>query len=258
MAFQGDPWPKRAVQAVLRPLGYKLVQLKAYEARTGQVRSANTGQAKVFCIGFNKTATTTVEAVLRAAGLRMPKQLDQEQLLAAVPDTGDYALLKAFCDDYDAFQDLPFSQGDLYLACDVLYPDARFVLTTRDPDAWADSYIQFYTKELGLDASQPLTEDSVAGKSLYLQPGYIHAVWRRLLVEEQAGQPVIRWDLALDRDFLIDRYQSRNAAIRAHFRDRPQSLLELDLATEPDTGRLLQFLGITDMAPGPYPRTNAR
>jgi hypothetical protein len=33
---------------------------------------------KLFCIGYNKTGTTTLEAVLRAYGYQMPNQQKQE------------------------------------------------------------------------------------------------------------------------------------------------------------------------------------
>ncbi|MCR9127556.1 MAG: hypothetical protein NXH82_15740 [Rhodobacteraceae bacterium] len=257
MAFHGDPLPKRAIQAMLRPLGLKVVRTAAYEAIDAVPRRSATSFDKLFCIGFNKTATTTLEEVLRGLGLRMPKQLDQEQFLADVIDRGAYAKLAAFCAEYDAFQDLPFSQGAFYIACDALFPGSKFILTLRDPQAWADSYIRYYKREFGLEDAQHFDETTFRDKTLYLERGYVHRVLRLLLLETGSGQPVTRWDMAFDRDFLIERYLRRNAEVQAYFARRPDDFLALDPGTEPDTGRLLRFLGIEDVAPQPFPRANA-
>lgn len=257
MTYQGEPLPKRVMQGALGALGYKLVRLKAYERQMNLRPARKTSYNKLFCIGFNKTATTSLEEVLRRSGLRLPKQLEQERLLAPVIESDCYERLRGFIADYDAFQDLPFSMFNTYILCDALFPGSKFILTSRDPDTWVDSYIRHYRTAFGLQGDETLTEDSFHGKVQYLERGYVHRVMRRLLIESHAGQPVVRWDLAFDRDFLIDIYQRRNAEIRSYFKQRPGDLMELDLSAESDTGRLLGFLGIDDQPPGAYPRLNA-
>lgn len=256
MAFTRDPLPKRVLQQAFGALGYKLVQLKAYERRTQAETERETAFNKLFCIGFNKTATTTLELVLRNSGLRMPKQLDQETYLAPVIEAKGYDKLRAFAEDYDALQDLPFSQNNSYVACDALFPGSKFILTVRDPQGWVESYIRYYKREFGLEDESTFSEASFLGKTQYLHLNYVHSLLRRMLVEEQMGQPVVRWDLAFDRDFLISVYQRRNAEIRSYFEQRKDDFLELDPSLEKDTGRLLTFLDIKDVAAGPYPRTN--
>ena len=85
MAYQGDSLIKKVLQTPFKAIGYKIVRLKPYEELSTPSR-AETGFTKLFCIGFNKTATTTVEAVLREHGFRLPKQVDQEVLLRPVLD----------------------------------------------------------------------------------------------------------------------------------------------------------------------------
>ncbi|MEM6891641.1 MAG: sulfotransferase, partial [Pseudomonadota bacterium] len=241
--FTGDGLPKRAIQAALKPLGYKMVQLEAYQRRQQKITRPTGFDTKIFGIGFNKTATTTLGYVMRDAGLRMPKQLDQEIFLDDVIHRGDWQKLRDFCSTYDAFQDLPFSQNDVYIGCDALFPGARFILTERDPIAWADSFVRYYRKSFDLETVEKTDEKTFLGKSLYLKSGYAHRVMRRLLQESFAGETRVRWDLAFDKDFLIDRYQRRDAAVKAYFAQRPNDLLVLDLCEESDTGRLLRFLG---------------
>lgn len=256
MVFKGDPLFKRVIQAGLKPLGYKIVQAKAYDARMGRNHSVNRPFNKLFCIGFNKTGTTSLERVLLDWGMRIPKQIEQEDILSNVISQGQYGTLKAFCDDYDAFQDLPFSQSSTFVACDALFPGSRFILTIRDPDSWVDSYIGYYKKAFGLEHISEFTEQVFRDQTLYLKPGYIHSSLQSLLIEHQGGKPVVRWDLAFDREFLMALYLRRNSEIRAYFSQRPNDLLELDLSSEPDTGRLQRFVGIEAEEIGLFPAEN--
>jgi hypothetical protein len=65
---------------------------------------------KIFCIGYNKTGTTTLETVLRYYGFKLPNQQEQEVRLTKNVFSTEYEELKEFVQMYDAFQDLPFSQ----------------------------------------------------------------------------------------------------------------------------------------------------
>lgn len=256
--FKGDPIHKRALQRAFGTFGYKMVRLKTYEAREVQRRLTTTRYNKLFCIGFNKTATTTLELVLRTCGFAMPKQIEQELRLAPVFEARCYETLRDFVAEYDALQDLPFSQNNTYVACDALFPGSKFILTVRDPDAWVESYIRYYKAEFGLEGHETFSEASFLDKTQYLERNYVHRLLRRLLVQEQEGKPVVRWDLAFDRDFLIAAYQRRNAEIRSYFAQRPDDFLEIDPSNEADTARLLAFVEITDVPPGPFPRANSR
>lgn len=257
MAYQGDPLIKKILQVPFKALGYKIVRLKAYEELSTPSRTG-TGFSKLFCIGFNKTATTTVEAVLREHGFRLPKQVDQEVLLRPVLDYQRFDLLRGFIEEYDAFQDLPFSQNRTYIACDAMFPGSKFILTVRDPDKWVESYIRYYSEEFQVSVTETPSEATFRDRNLYLEKGYVYDVLRRLLTVCENGESVTRWDLAFDRSFLKQVYTRRNAEIISYFDSRPDDLLVIDPTREPDTGRLLAFLGITDTAPGPFPRLNAR
>ncbi|EAU47027.1 sulfotransferase [Salipiger bermudensis] len=257
MAYQGDSLIKKVLQTPFKAIGYKIVRLKPYEELSTPSR-ADTGFTKLFCIGFNKTATTTVEAVLREHGFRLPKQVDQEVLLRPVLDYKRLDLLKGFVEEYDAFQDLPFSQNRTYIACDAMFPGSKFILTLRDPEKWVESYIRYYRDEFEVPVEEAPSEVMFRDRNLYLEKGYVYDVLRRLLTVYEDGKSVTRWDLAFDRDFLKEIYTRRNAEIISYFDSRPDDLLVIDPTSEPDTGRLLAFLGITGTEPGPFPKLNAR
>lgn len=144
-----DSTLKRAVQTVVGWTGYKIVRLRPYEARNTSTGRNPRHSSKVFGIGYNKTGSTTLEAILRHYGFRLPKQLDQERILSKLPFDADWERLKGFVADYDAFQDLPFSQYETWIACDVLFPSSKFILTVREPDVWFRSYERYYRKVYG-------------------------------------------------------------------------------------------------------------
>lgn len=100
-------------------------------------------RTKVFCVGYNKTGTTTIEAVLRNLGYRMPGQARQEALVVEETFRGNFVPLRTLCSSYDAFQDMPFSQGVIYAIVDSMFPGSKFILTVRDSNEWFESLVRF-------------------------------------------------------------------------------------------------------------------
>src|SRR4051812_32529219 len=85
---------------------------------------------KVFCVGANKTGTTTMQGIFNIIGLKVAHQ--QEGELAALPFyKGKIEALKRYIDKYDAFQDVPFAIKSTYAHVDALFPDSKFILTFR-------------------------------------------------------------------------------------------------------------------------------
>lgn len=199
---------------------------------------------KVFGIGFNKTGTSTLEQVFRHYGYRIPNQNEQERRLAADVFNTDYAGLRQFVENYDAFQDMPFSQGLVFVACDALFPDSKFILTIRDEDAWFDSLYRFHKKIFGFRDKSELTEDFFAGKNIYLYEGYVHANKARMLSVVNNGEMNIDWNLLYDADHYKKVYRERNDQIIKYFAKRPDKLLVLDITRERDTAKFCEFLGI--------------
>lgn len=86
---------------------------------------------KVFCVGRNKTGTTSLRAALTILGYRIGRQRDAEAL---IEDWGrrDFRRLVAYCHTADAFQDVPFSHDYTFQAVDAAFPGSKFILTVRD------------------------------------------------------------------------------------------------------------------------------
>lgn len=174
---------------------------KQFQSMVSPIVRSRKKFSKIFCIGYNKTGTTSVEALLRLYGYKLPNQQQQEIELTKQVFSGNYRPLREFVSDYDAFQDLPFSQGHIYIVADCLFPGSKFILTERDPDDWFSSLCRFHSKVFGISDLRSLTENDVKQRFNYLYPGYSYENIQRMLTVMEGGVPRVRWDLLYDGDF---------------------------------------------------------
>lgn len=205
---------------------------------------ASKDYSKVFCVGFNKTGTTSTEALLSLYGLKTPKQDVQETVLVKQTRKGNYTPLKNFVSQYDAFQDLPFSQGVTFIIADTLFPQSKFILTVRDSNQWFDSLCRYHKKVFRIENIENLTEKDIRDAFYYLYDGYVYDNISTFLTVIDKGKPRVRWDKLYDREFYIRKYEERNKAIQLYFSARPDDLLVIDITREKNTRRICDFLGI--------------
>lgn len=161
-------------------------------------------QAKVFCVGFQKTGTTSLQYALSLLGYRVAGIMD-----ANVHETPAalHAECLRFLPQFDAFADNPWP---LYFReFDAMFPDAKFILTTRDPDRWYASACEHFG----------------AGGSRMRQ--WIYG----------AASP------GGNRAAYIDRLTRHAAEVRAHFANRPGDFMEFDVAQGDGWDKLCGFLG---------------
>jgi len=90
---------------------------------------------KVFGIGLNKTGTKTLGECLQILGYRN-KSYDLELLRSYA--AGDIDIILKVTESFDSFEDWPWPL--LFKEFDRNYPDAKFILTTRDnEETWFKS-----------------------------------------------------------------------------------------------------------------------
>ena len=63
---------------------------------------------KVFCIGMNKTGTTTMAKVFKNLNYRVAPQIKQEINIGDIRVKNNQKIIKKFCWKYNFFQDLTF------------------------------------------------------------------------------------------------------------------------------------------------------
>lgn len=160
-------------------------------------------KARVFCIGWHKTGTTTMGVALLQLGYSvLGCRLDMGLPLLQ----GDKELALEEAGKFDALQDVPWAA--LYRELDQRYPGSRFILTYREDKAWLNSAVKHF-KGLDVDLHEWLYGNGV------------------LLGNEQ---------------LYLERYQQHNKEVRAYFAGR-DDFLEMDLAAGDGWDKLCTFLG---------------
>lgn len=91
---------------------------------------------KVFCIGYWKTGTNSIWKALTILGYRTGKLIK----CAKEPKQGWIEYIKE--SNYDAFTDDPMIF--IYKDLDIAFPDSKFILTVRDKQSFANSYINYF------------------------------------------------------------------------------------------------------------------
>lgn len=222
------------MRATIRRLRNGLERRTRWRERlASRLRSAGRFEnPKVFCVGRNKTGTTSIAAALEALGYRVGRQRDAELLMEDWARR-DFRRLVAYCHSADAFQDVPFSLDFTFQAMDAAFPGSKFVLTVRSsPEEWYESMIRFQTKRIG-KGRLPTVEDLKADD--YVAKGW---AWRnRELIYGH------REDELWDETIYKSHYVRHNERVREYFRHRPADLLVLNLAEEESMRRLCDFLG---------------
>jgi hypothetical protein len=202
------------------------------------------GKPKVFCIGRNKTGTTSVATAFRELGFTVGIQSLGERLLYDWARR-DFRRLFLYCRTAQAFQDVPFSWPFTYQALDQRFPGSKFVLTVRDsPEQWYDSLTRFHAALLGRHRL-PTAADLKAAR--YVRPGWAYDVWRLVY-----GTPD---DDLYNKERLVTSYLEHNRTVEEYFRHRPEDLFILNVAQPDAYDRLCRFLG--KPCPGrEFPREN--
>ena len=95
---------------------------------------------KVFCIGLSRTGTTSISVALQMLGFEAHHQCaDIVDLTGAKPRVN-----RCWADAFDAHADV--APATVFEELAKLYPDARFVLTQREPRTWGRAMIRFCAK----------------------------------------------------------------------------------------------------------------
>lgn len=187
---------------------------------------------KVFCIGCNKTGTTSLEAALKILGYKLGNQ-GKGELLIEDWARRDFRKIIRFCKTAAAFQDIPFSLDFTYQALDYAYPGSKFILTVRDnPEEWYQSVVRFYTKMVGKNRLPTLKDLQEFG---YRGIGWMHQAHRAIFGDDPAS--------LFDKDLYTNSYLRHNMNVRNYFRHRPADLLVLNVADPSAMDLLCVFLG---------------
>jgi len=192
-----------------------------------------TGKPKIFCIGLNKTGTTSLEKAMREMGFiggNQGKAMKMIDLWAK----RDFKPIINFCKTAQFFQDIPFSFPYTFIAIDQAFPKSKFILTVRNnAEEWYSSLIRFHGKLWG-NGNIPISSEDLK-KAPGPWPGYRFHV-RMMVNNVPKNEPY-------KKDVLIDYYETHNKNVMDYFRHRKEDLLVINLKCSQDYSRFCDFLG---------------
>ena len=187
---------------------------------------------KVFCIGRNKTGTTSLEKALRDLGYRVGDQAKAELLIHHYAKR-DFRPIIEYCNFAEAFQDIPFSLPYTYQILDYVFPKSKFVLSVRgNEDEWYDSLIRFHRKRLGVDGRISKTD---LVNDTYRYKGFIWEV-NRIVYNTPESDPY-------NEKILKRHYIKYNEDVIEYFRFK-NNLLVINLSDENSYKKFCDFLEV--------------
>jgi hypothetical protein len=189
---------------------------------------------KYFCIGANKTGTTSIGNAFKELGFVVGNQRKAEFLMDDY-FKANYKNIIKYCRTGEVFQDVPFSCPNTFKIVDKEFTDSKFILTIRDsPDKWYDSLVGFHTRLFG-NGKLPTWEDLKAND--YVYPGWAYKNRQQLFGLSLNDHPY-------DKDKLVKYYEDHNRAIIEYFKDRPNDLLIINLSDKEAYIKFCRFINI--------------
>jgi hypothetical protein len=169
---------------------------------------------KVFCIGVNKTCTTTIGKALSELGYT---NLDFRDDYLDLFEQGRIDYLLNISEKWDSFSDSPWP----HLLPEVLekYPKAKFILTERASEEWFRSVIKFYDSRNRYNSVKQLS----------------------LIFFNEVLNDTSRIN-DRHKDIFIKKYSDRNAQFKKHFADKLNQLLVIDIHNDLNWKIICDFL----------------
>lgn len=191
--------------------------------------------SKVFCIGLNKTATSSIVTAWAELGLAQqiywPERDPQSYAMVLSAFSKNYKLLFDRVDKFTYFKDRPFNTDSMYKLLDKYYLDSKFILTVRDEDKWWDTVDRWLSN---------------------LVPG--HHVNERMRLEKIEVYKRHFEATDLSKEQFINYYRKYNQEVRDYFKGNP-NFIEMNLEQGDGWDALCPFLGLP-ILDKPFPKSN--
>ena len=166
---------------------------------------------KIFCLGWCKTGTTSLDHALTQLGFVGPESEGINAL--NLIEASNYDNLWKITDKYDYFCDYPWFYKRLYEKLDEKYPDSFFILTTRDTESW-----------------------HVSTKKWFSRPG-------------KSEHPIIKTIYGGSTKDCVPLYESHNSDVIDYFKGKGDRFLRFDVFNGDGWEKLCNFLGVDNPYP---------
>lgn len=192
------------------------------------------GKPKIFCVGLNKTGTTSLTREMYELGFFIGSQMRGTRLIREYGKR-NFKPIRKLVKSSQFFQDAPFSFPYTFIVMDQYFPKSKFILTVRDsPEQWYNSLTNFHSKLWGKDGLPPTAEELKNAPGPW--PGIRYETYK-ILVDADDN------DL-YNEEFLKQAYLDYNKSVIDYFKHRPEDLLILNVAEKGAYKKLCNFLNI--------------
>lgn len=203
---------------------------------------------KIFCIGFNKTGSTSLYRAIKDLGFRADEQTFEEgEFLMYNIRQGDFNSVFKWMEkrsDIELFKDVPFSLPNVWERLYEKYPDAKYILSERDTSKqWYNSIKKFHIRIFKL-LPFPTWEDisNVNYRYTRMHPwlniprngkgGFLYDFIKCL--NSSSENPY-------DEKNLIRSYELHNIKVKKFFKDK-DNFISINVSNDKDYLKLCNFL----------------
>ena len=191
------------------------------------------GRTKYFCIGRNKTGTTSIRKAFLDLGFVVGNQRAAELLVDPYYFAGNFKPLIKYCKTAQVFQDAPFSYPNTFKYLDEAFPQSKFILTVRnDAEQWYRSITRFHAKKFG-NGSIPTIDD--LHDATYVRRGWMYNVVRLHGTTD---------DDPYNKELMMAHYEHHNKSVIEYFRRRQKDLLVVNLAEQDAYQKFVDFVDV--------------
>jgi hypothetical protein len=173
---------------------------------------------RIFGVGMHKTATTSLHTAIKRLGIKSGHWHSAHWAKAIWREMNQTGKSPTMEKCY-AVCDLPITL--LFRKLDAAYPGSKFILTVRDEVKWLDSVRKHWDYQLNKYRIQWDTD------------AFSHRI-HQILYGRTEFDPLV----------FLERYRRHNQDVIAHFKDRPQDLLVMDMDDGCGWPELCRFLGV--------------
>jgi len=217
----------RNIKNIINTIRRRLVAVKTKQQAKGK--------AKYFCIGRNKTGTTSLKRAFEDLGFFVGDQRRAEKLYDKHYFKSEFDQIVKYCESAQVFQDVPFSCPSTYKYLDRAYPGSKFILTIRnDAEQWYQSIVRFHGKSFGLNGRVPPTLEDLKN-AIYVRQGFMYNTVKLHGTPDSAPY---------NKEVMIAHYERHNREVIEYFKDRPEDLLIINIADTSSYRKFVEFLGV--------------
>lgn len=196
---------------------------------------------KIFCIGYNKTGTTSLYHSIVNLGFKNDlNTMEEGEFLMPNVSSGNINTVIEWIksrDDIEVFKDVPFSLPYVWKSLYESFPDAIYILSERDSSKqWCNSITKFHRNGFNLPENTSW-EDIVK-----LQYRYFREDGSGGFMYDYMSYTYGKETLPYDQENLIRSYESHNEEVKEFFKDK-DNFISINVSDDNDYLRLCSFLG---------------